>query len=225
MSDELYCYPPDFAVLKNLEDIRDPAQLDRFERNMVRDRTSQNIPTGDFDLSHLQAIHKHLFQDVYAWAGEIRKNEISKGGHQFQFRQYIGTGMNDVHSRLQSKDYLRQTTADQFADGASSIIGDINYVHPFRDGNGRTQLIYLRELASQADHKIDLSKLERSSWIEASIQAHNSNYEAMRDCIRNAIAPRSRDQRIEQQAEQALEKMHGRQQDEQKSEQDNGQKR
>src|SRR5690606_15090999 len=49
-------------------------------------------PSGSFDLKHLRAIHRHLFQDVYDWAGELRTVEIFKGGSQFQFRQYIATG-------------------------------------------------------------------------------------------------------------------------------------
>lgn len=231
MSDELYCYPPDYSVLKNLLDIRDPVELDTYERKVVTQRSIEPIPTGDFDLEHLQAIHKHLFQDVYAWAGETRKVEISKGSSQFQFRQYIDTGMADVHSRLKSYNYLRNTSPDQFADNASRIIGDINYVHPFRDGNGRTQSIYLRDLANQADHKIDLTRLERGSWIAASIEAHQSNYEPMRDCIRGAIVPRNQELRIEQQADLALKRSVDESSEQQQStpdqkpEQDNGQKR
>ncbi len=65
---------------------------------MVGDRIAEGVPKGSFDLAHLRAIHRHLFQDVYDWAGELRTVEIFKGGNQFQFRQYIPTGMADVSS-------------------------------------------------------------------------------------------------------------------------------
>ena len=87
MSDPVYCYPPDFLVLRNRLGITDEAELDFSERELVSQRAAETIPTGAFDLAHLRAIHRHLFQDVYDWAGELRTVEISKGASQFQFRR------------------------------------------------------------------------------------------------------------------------------------------
>ena len=81
------------------------------------------IPEGQFDLAHLKAIHRHLFQDVYDWAGQVRTVEISKNGNQFQFRRYIETGMVDVHRRLVLERFLQGLTADDFAASAGPIIG------------------------------------------------------------------------------------------------------
>jgi len=138
MSDEVYCYPPDFSVLRNRLGLRDAIELDQHERELVLFRVKQGIPSGQFDLAHLRAIHRHLFQDVYDWAGELRTVEIAKGGNQFQFRQYISTGMADVHRRIVAAEFLKNMSGRAFADKAGEIIGDINYVHPFREGNGRT---------------------------------------------------------------------------------------
>ncbi len=187
MSDEVYCYPPDFTVLRNRFDLRDAAELDHHERELVSFRIKQGIPSGDFDLAHLRAIHRHLFQDVYDWAGEIRTVEIAKGGNQFQFRQYIGTGMADVHRRIVAAGYLRNLSARAFAEKAGEIIGDLNYVHPFREGNGRTQALYLEALARQAGHPIDLTRLARESWMEASKAAHTGRYGPFADCIHAAL--------------------------------------
>ncbi|MEM7799045.1 MAG: Fic family protein [Chloroflexota bacterium] len=191
MSDPVYCYPPDYSVLKNLPGYRDQSQLDAFERAATLERSRQGIPTGNFDLKHLQAIHGHLFQDVYAWAGKLRTVEIEKGGHQFQFRQYIETGMADIYKRLKDDNFLKGRSAEAFAKGAGEIIGDVNYVHPFRDGNGRTQLQYLKLLGAQAGHELDLARLERSSWIEASREAHKANYKPMSACIASTVAGRT----------------------------------
>lgn len=190
MSDTVYCYSPDYSVLKNIPGFRNPGQLKAFERARVLARSREAVPMGQFDLAHLKAIHKHLFQDVYAWAGEIRTVEINKSGQQFQFRQYIETGMADVHKRLESHKFLRDLTAAQFAQKAGEIMGDVNYIHPFREGNGRTQLHYLKQLGAQAGHSIDLRRLNKKTWIEASRQSHKADYKLMGECIGAAIGPR-----------------------------------
>ena len=66
MSDRDYCYPPDYTVLRNMLDIRDTSALEEAERELVAQRLLEPVPTGDFDLAHLKAIHHHLFQDIYA---------------------------------------------------------------------------------------------------------------------------------------------------------------
>lgn len=182
-----YCYPPSYSVLKNKLEIRDAKTLDRIERRFVVQRIAQGVPGGDFDLAHLRAIHRHLFQDIYDWAGELRKVEISKDGHQFQLRRFIETGMADVYKRIVVQRYLRDLTADDFALHAGAVMGDVNYVHPFREGNGRVQLLYLQQLALQAGHLLDLTKIDRDEWMKASRDAHLGRYEAMSVCIRRAI--------------------------------------
>jgi cell filamentation protein, protein adenylyltransferase len=186
MSDDPYVYPGT-TILRNKLGIRDAATLDALERRMVAQRMAEGIPTGDFDLAHLQAIHRHLFQDVYHWAGKIRTVELNKAGQQFMFRQYLQSGMADVHRRLVNADYLRGITPVAFAQSAGTIIGDINYVHPFREGNGRTQLLYLEQLARVAGHNFDSRKIDRDTWIEASRLAHRADYVEMAAAIRAAF--------------------------------------
>jgi cell filamentation protein len=185
--DTRYCYPPDYSVLRNRFNIRDQADLDAVEREFVAQRWREPAPGGQFDLAHLKALHRHLFQDVYEWAGELRTVEISKEGHQFQFRRYIETGMADVHRRLVASDFLKGLDPADFAREAGTIMGDVNYVHPFREGNGRTQLLYLKLLAAQAGHPLDLTRIGRDAWMAASREAHLGRYEAMGRCIAVAL--------------------------------------
>lgn len=189
MSDETYCYPPDYTVLRNRFGIRDAAELDELERAFVLRRMREQAPGGRFDLAHLRALHHHLFQDVYDWAGELRTVEISKGSNQFQFRRFIETGMADVHRRLAAQDFLRGLPASDFAERAGALLGDVNYCHPFREGNGRTQLIYLRQLAGRAGHALRLERLDRDAWMAASRDAHLGRYDPMSRCIASAIQP------------------------------------
>ncbi len=188
MSDNQYCYPPEYTVLKNKLDIRDAELLDKVERKIVSIRIEQGPPHGDFDLNHLKAIHLHLFQDIYAWAGEIRTVEISKDGHQFQLMKFIETGMADVHRRIVENHYLQELHPAEFAQKAGEIIGDLNYVHPFREGNGRTQLQYLDQLAEQAGYKLEVIRIQPAHWLQASREAHNNDYRLMIHCIEHAIA-------------------------------------
>jgi len=187
MSDPQYCYPPDFTVLRNKLGIRDADQLEIFERRLAMQRIAEGAPTGDFDLRHLRAIHRHLFQDVYDWAGELRTVEIAKGGSQFQFQRFIGAGMADVHRRLVGRTYLEGLDLDEFAREAGVVIGDVNYVHPFREGNGRTQLLYLEQLAIRAGHPLSIRMLDRDQWMDASQASHGGDYARMADCIRHAV--------------------------------------
>lgn len=181
-----YIYPGT-SILRNRLGIFDSSKLDRIERRLVADRIAEGVPTGAFDLTHLRAIHRHLFQDVYDWAGELRTVEIFKGGNQFQFRQYIQTGMADVHRRLVRAGFLERLPVGEFAREAGIIIGDINYIHPFREGNGRTQAQYLKQLGERAGHRIDLKRLDPIVWIEASKASHSADYKLMADVIRGAI--------------------------------------
>ena len=148
MSDDPYVYPGT-RILRNRLNLRDAHDLDRIERLHTSNRVLEPIPRGNFDLNHLRAIHRHLFQDIYDWAGELRTVEIRKGDQQFQFRQYIPTGMADVHRRLAQARFLQGLSQAAFAEQAAVIVGDINYIHPFREGNGRTQLQYLKQLAAK----------------------------------------------------------------------------
>ena len=185
--DDPYLYPGT-KTLRNRLGIRSDAELAVAERAMVTQRIAEGVPPGDFDLAHLCAIHRHLFQDVYDWAGKVRTVELGKGGSGFMPRQFIENGMRDVHRRITEGRYLSGLSGTDFATQVGPIIGDVNHAHPFREGKGRTQLQYLKLLAEGAGHALDLRKLEAERWIEASRQANRGNYEPMSGCIVGAIA-------------------------------------
>jgi cell filamentation protein len=155
-------------VLRNKLGINDQARFDTHERRLVTQRIAEGVPTGNYDLAHLQAIHRHLFQDVVEWAGELRKVDMTKNGHRFQFATKLASDINAIHRDLAAKDFLRSLEPGDFAREAALLIGDVNYVHPFREGNGRTQLLYLKQLAEAAGHPLDLTRIPAEPWIEAS---------------------------------------------------------
>ena len=188
MTDRTYCYPPDFTVLRNKLGLRDAEALDQAERLLVSQRIQEPLPRGRFDLNHLRAIHHHLFQDIYEWAGELRTLEISKGATQFQPKRFIETGIADVHRRIIERDFLVGLSRTEFAEDAGQIIGDINHAHPFREGNGRTQLLYLKHLAENAGHRIVFARIDADRWIEASKRSHLADYDGMISVIFKALS-------------------------------------
>ncbi|MGE3148625.1 MAG: Fic/DOC family protein, partial [Pseudorhodoplanes sp.] len=86
--DDTYCYPGT-TILKNKLDIRHQKRLQAFETEMTSQRAMEPLPSGEFSAKHYYAIHKHLFQDVYAWAGKPRTLRMSKGGNPFCFPEHI----------------------------------------------------------------------------------------------------------------------------------------
>src|ERR1700735_1382617 len=94
VSADPYIYPGT-NILRNKLDIHDAGELEQMEGAVVTQRAREGLPAGHFNFDHL---HRHLFQDVYEWAGEVRKIEIAKGQQKLQFRRYIETGMADVHN-------------------------------------------------------------------------------------------------------------------------------
>ena len=99
--------------------------------------------------------------------------------------------MGDVHGRLVRSRFLKGFSAAAFAEAAAVIVGDINYIHPFREGNGRTQLQYLKQLAEQAGHRLDLARIDGPAWIAGSVASHATDYAPMAVALLAALKPRS----------------------------------
>src|SRR5262249_16080163 len=123
---------------------------------------------GRFDPAHLKAIHKHIFQDVYSWAGQFRSINISKGGHLFGSAAFVEPALQDTLRKLSAEKFLRGADPESFAARAAFYLGEINAAHPFRDGNGRAQLEFIRELGLQTGFLIDWSQASREDMMSAS---------------------------------------------------------
>jgi cell filamentation protein len=164
-----YVYPGT-NVLRNLRDIRDIHVLARFEMDMTTRRVAEleHAPKpGTLNIAHLKAIHRHIFQDVYLWAGEFRTVNIARPGQfHFAFTERILPCIETLFSAL-AKD-------GEFA-RAAYYMGELNAIHPFRDGNGRTQREFVRQLALTRGYPLNWSRVTRAAMNEAS---HKSFQEA-----------------------------------------------
>jgi cell filamentation protein len=128
-----YCYPGT-TVLKNRLGLRDQARLDAFEKEVTSARADADVPSGRLSYRHYRAIHRHLFQDVYSWAGRIRTVRISKGGNPFCYPEHIDREMKRLFADLQTWKFLRGLGAAEFAAGAAHFLAEVNAIHPFREG-------------------------------------------------------------------------------------------
>jgi len=173
-ADTIYCYPGT-AVLRNKLDLQDPAELADFEAEITAQRASEPLPAGRMDDKHYRAIHRHLFQDVYDWAGEIRKVRIAKNGNWFCFPENIDKQMSEIFARLAKERHLKGLDKSTFAKKAAHLLAELNAIHPFREGNGRTQLSFLAVLADYAGHSFDLDKLKPQAMLKATIASFDAD--------------------------------------------------
>lgn len=174
--DKEYCYP-DSNVLINKLNIKNSDDLSVAEREITSVKLAyakQNQIKGNFDLKHLQKIHKFLFEDIYSWAGELRHVNIAKG-NQFCLAQNLGSYADTIFSRLKSENYL--VGADNIADKLAYYLSEINVLHPFREGNGRTQRLFIEYLAFNAGYRVDFSDVTPKEMIVESAESFACNYE------------------------------------------------
>jgi cell filamentation protein len=162
------CYP-DTTVLKNKLDLRDPEELAAFEAEVSDARADEELPVGDLDFKHFKAIHRHLFQDVYDWAGEVRTVRISKDGSMFCYPENIESEAKKLFTQLEKDNFLQDLSPEEFAEKSAQLLAYLNAIHAFREGNGRTQLSFFLLLADQAGQSIDLGELDPEAFLDAMI--------------------------------------------------------
>lgn len=156
-------------VLKNRAGLRDARLLEAFELEMTALRAEEALPAGRFGPAHYRAVHRHLFQDVYSWAGCYRTVRTAKDGNAFCYPEHIDVSMKKLFDRLKAPPFTGGADVYAFIEGAADFLADLNAIHPFRDGNGRSQLSFLHLVALRAEHPLSLHKVRRATMIPAMI--------------------------------------------------------
>ena len=161
---------PETGVLRNRLGISDPDELEAADADFSAVRLAglgqQRLP-GDYDLAHLQRFHERIFGDVYPWAGQLRTVGIAKAGV-FCLPQHLESFAAEVFDRLACVDYLRGRDRETFIDGLTGLLADLNALHPFREGNGRTQRAFCAQLARDAGHHLRWAAMDPRENLEAS---------------------------------------------------------
>lgn len=185
--DDPYAYK-NTNVLKNRAGLRDAALLEDFELEMTALRAEEPLPGGLFGPAHYRAVHRHLFQDVYSWAGKHRTVRTAKAGNFFCYPEHIDASMTKLFERLQVDPFVGGAPFDQFAAAAADFLGDLNAIHPFREGNGRAQLAFLHLIAVRAGHPLDMRKVKRATMLPAMIASFHGDLTALTAEIGNLRA-------------------------------------
>lgn len=180
------CYP-DTAVLINKFDLRKQEALDRAEAVAVTVHSIEveNEPMPDaFTFDFYCGLHRRLFGDIYSWAGEIRKINISKKGTQFyDFRELKSCGQL-LFQRFEQFDKVKSFDKDEFAEWIAEIYGDLNMLHPFREGNGRTERLFITLVIKSAGYKINFSASDPDELMIATIFAAQGVDEQLKNFFR-----------------------------------------
>ena len=153
----LYCYP-DSDVLKNKLNIRDRDELKRAEEEITALKQYMLMESpikGRFSKTQLMNIHRFLFEDIYPFAGHIRREQISKGDTMFYPPHLIGQELDKVFSKLHSEKMLHETDRKRQIEHLSYIMSELNIIHPFREGNGRSIRELIRCMALHYGFSLD----------------------------------------------------------------------
>lgn len=188
--DSKYCYPNSF-VLKNKLDIQDAVKLSEAERRITALNLLEMKETpvrGKFDLKHLQDIHKAIFRDIFTWAGRLRTVDISKG-NQFCLCRHLETYAEGIFNKLKVEKFLLDAAASEMPERLTYYLSEINVLHPFREGNGRTQRVFIEYLAQGAGFYVDFSQIDGKEMIEASALSFAREYGMMTDMFRRVLSP------------------------------------
>jgi cell filamentation protein len=139
------------TILKNKLSITDPQQLATAEADFTAFRLAElrtaPIP-GGFDSVHLQEIHHHVYQDLYDWAGELRRVDALN-----RPASDVATSLNAVFDRLGRENHLKGGTPEEWSHSASTYIYELGTIRPFLTGNE----VALREFADELARKNNLS--------------------------------------------------------------------
>ncbi len=125
----------------------------------------------DFDFEDYKAIHRFLFEDLYDWAGSVRTIDISKKGTVFTSADNIENQGKRAFERLQAMNYFLNLDFESFISNIVDLYCVTNMLHPFREGNGRTQRVFLRQLIRYNGYDIDFSEIDPDELMIATIHS------------------------------------------------------
>jgi len=194
------------GILKNRLGISDNKTLEAFERRISHERAVQGINQLELSFEGYKSIHKHLFGDLYEWAGKTRGEEITldgqkyypnldqiltKGDTQFAPTNYIESEGEKYFKAFKTSLYEERANgtlnADIYADKLAAHIGDVNFIHPFREGNGRTMRFYMDLVSKDYGFTLQAMGFDKDRWMESSHSAMNDTYLPLKALILESL--------------------------------------
>ncbi len=175
-------------TLINKHDILDAQKLEDLEAAFYRVRLAEPLPSGHFDYAHLKRIHKHLFGDIYEWAGHERTVDIVKGDSHFARKEFIKSALEKIFIKLETDNYLENLAQIEFCKKLAYYFNEINAAHPFREGNGRTLRAFCDLLAEKAGYRLDWGKITPNDFIQANIEGFKGNDQATEMLLQKIVS-------------------------------------
>lgn len=188
MSDDPYADPLT-GTLRNKLGLNTVEELEIAEREITHAALiflKESPVTPSYDLRHLCGMHRRIFGDIYDWAGQVRTVAIAKGSW-FCLPEYIESSAADTFSSLHGENLLRDLSQDVVTERLTYYLGEVNAIHPFREGNGRTQRAFFEQLASDAGFILDWQRLDADRNIEASAAIMRGNPAPMRKMLDDLV--------------------------------------
>ena len=191
MPDDPYADPAT-GVMHNRLGLSTAEELEAAEREITHAALiflKESPVQPSYDLGHLCAIHLRIFGDIYDWAGQLRTVAIAKGSW-FCLPRYIEPAAAEIFAQLGKEHFLRRLAREEFLDRLTFYLGEVNAVHPFREGNARTIKLACDLLAAQTDRPIlryEESDAGQAAYIEAAKAAFSRNYEPLARLIVEAL--------------------------------------
>lgn len=183
------CYEGTTCLINKL-DIHDENALSKLEAIITFAKSSEleaNPLGGNFDFEHYKNIHRFLFEDLYDWAGEIRTINISKKGTVFANPTEINQIANACFNRLADNNYFKDLNTNDFIDEIVDFYCVTNMLHPFREGNGRTQRIFLSQLIRLNGYEINFADIDADYLMISTIQSANGVTDSLKKIFTEAI--------------------------------------
>ena len=185
------CYP-NTTVLINKYDIQDAEKLAEIESVLSSARYAEWLSAPQcttFDFEHYKSIHRFLFSDLYDWAGKIRTVNMRKKGTQFTPAEYIEQQATLVFNRLRECNFFKGLSHHEFVTEIVDFYCSTNTLHPFREGNGRTQRVFLTQLIHNAGYEIDFADMDTDMLMVATIQSAHGVTDLLTRIFADSISP------------------------------------
>lgn len=178
--------PPNEATLRNKFGIKDFARAMALERDITAiNLTDVGSVKGCFDTAHIKAVHKHLFGDMYDWAGQFRKVNIYKEATSFCDVRKLDTWFHSMDKQLPVLNVMQPgISVEDASEFMAKWFRAYNYGHPFREGNGRTGRVMLVGMAKEAGYDLLFSGMSRVDWMDASKASRFGNTDIVRDMFK-----------------------------------------
>lgn len=169
----IYCYE-NSNILKNKFNIQDSATLEEIERRIVLAKLyelRQKTTFEKLNMSHFVEIHRYLFEDIYPFAGLFRSENIAKGNFCFAEWQYIEEQLQKLMQDLEKENYLIGLNKEKLSKRLAYYMSELNVLHPFREGNGRTIREFIRQLAYKNNYILNFQNLNPKEMLDACIKS------------------------------------------------------